>query len=58
MIILKPNISEFLTRTIPNFLLYRCLNVEDEEIRKRREAMFIKCGEDLSVLRKDKEVSE
>jgi len=31
-----------------------CLNVEDEEMRERREAMFIKCGEDLSLLRKDK----
>jgi hypothetical protein len=30
------------------------LNVEDEEMRERREAMFIKCGEDLSLLRKDK----
>jgi len=31
-----------------------CLNYDDEEIRKRNEEMLIRCGEDLSVLRKDK----
>jgi len=36
-----------------------CLNYDDEEIRKRNEEMLIRCGEDLSVLRKDKkEMSE
>jgi len=36
-----------------------CLNCDDKEMRKRNEEMLIKCGEDLSVLRKDnKEMSE
>ena len=35
-----------------------CLNYDDKSIQERNMEMMIRCGEDLSVLRKDKEMSE